>query len=107
MLVDRSLLRLPVKAASAGYVSGVDAFALGRAICDIGGGRIKAEDSVDHAVGYASAVKIGDEVRAGDPFGIVYCRTETQFESISEKLRNAYKISEVPPETTKLIRATV
>jgi pyrimidine-nucleoside phosphorylase len=107
MLVARSLLRLPVKAAPAGYVSGVDAFALGRAICDIGGGRIKAEDSVDHAVGFASAVKIGDEVQAGDPFGIVYCRTETQFGTISEKLRNAYKISEVPPETTKLIRATV
>lgn len=107
MLVDRSLLRLPVKAASPGYISAVDAFALGRAICDIGGGRVKAEDNVDHAVGYASAVKIGDEVRAGEAIGVVYCRTETQFESISEKLRNAYKISEVSPETTKLIRATV
>ena len=107
LLVDPTLLRVPVGAAASGYVAAVNTFAVGRAICDIGGGRIKAEDGVDHAVGLECTVKIGDKVEPGDPLGIIYCRTQAQADSISEILQNAYKITEEIPDIPKLIRATV
>ncbi len=107
LLVDPTLLRVPVGAAASGYVAAVNTFAVGRAICDIGGGRIKAEDGVDHAVGLECTVKIGDRVETGDPLGIIYCRTQAQADSISEILQNAYKITEEIPDIPKLIRATV
>jgi len=106
-LVDRSLLTRTVTAAQSGYIADVNTFAVGRAICDIGGGRVKAEDTVDHAVGYASLAVIGTEVAAGDALGIVHCRTEAQFDSINEKLSNAYVISPEPVEYPGLIRTVI
>ena len=73
----------------------------------IGGGRLKAEDAVDHAVGYACLKKIGDRVQKGDELGIVYCRRKNQADAVSEKMQSAYKISKETPRTTKLIRAVV
>ncbi|MBX7053458.1 MAG: thymidine phosphorylase [Pyrinomonadaceae bacterium] len=107
LLVDDALLRVPFSASAAGYVAAVNTFAVGRAICDIGGGRIKAEDGVDHAVGLECTVRIGDRVEKGDPLGIIYCRDRNQADSISENLQNAYKITEEIPDIPKLIRATV
>ncbi len=107
LLLTRGLKRVEVKAAAAGYVGAIDTFAVGRAVCDIGGGRVKAEDGVDHAVGYECIRKVGDKVRAGDALGIIHCRKRSHADAISEKLRVAYKITKEIPKTTKLIRATV
>lgn len=106
-LVVRELKKIAVIARSSGYLSAVDTFAVGRAVCDIGGGRVKAEDGVDHAVGFESELKIGDAVRRGGEIGVIYCRSEEQADLISEKLRTAYKISKTPPRKPKLIRARV
>ena len=106
LLLSKGLVQMPVLAASSGYINEIDTFAVGRAVCDIGGGRVKAEDGVDHAVGYACEKKIGDRIRKGESLGIVYCRRRKQADSISEKLQNAYKITKETHKTTKLIRAT-
>ena len=106
-LIAKRIKKIEVKAGETGYVSEIDTFAVGRAGCDIGGGRIRAEDGVDHAVGLECLVSIGDTVRTGDPIALVYCHKNAQADSISEKLRTAYKISAESPKTTKLIRATV
>ncbi len=107
MLLAKRLFRHEVTAATSGFVSAIDTFAVGRAVCDIGGGRIKAEDGIDCAVGYESAATIGTKVRKGDTLGVIISRTRAQADSISEKLKNAYKISKETPKTTKLIMATV
>lgn len=96
-----------IDAQSSGFVSAIDTFTLGSAISEIGGGRIKAEDKVDHAVGFACSVKIGDKVKKGDPLGVLICRGAGQASSISEKLQNAYKISDKAPAKIKLIRSAV
>lgn len=107
MLLTKGLAEVVITTETGGYVSEIDTFAVGRAICDLGGGRVKAEDGVDHAVGYSCTRKIGDRIQKGEELGIVYCRKKNQGEAISEKLRDAYKISKEIPRTTKLIRATV
>ncbi len=107
MLLKKRLVECPVAAATGGYLSEVDTFAVGRAVCDIGGGRVKAEDGIDHAVGYECTAKVGDKIKKGDALGVIMCRNQKQADSISEKLRNAYKISKEIPKPTKLIRATV
>ncbi len=106
-LFAKGLIKLPIVADGVGYIGEIDTFQVGRAICDLGGGRVRAEDGVDHAVGYASTVKLGDRIQKGDEIGVIYCRKRSQGEAVSEKLRNAYKISREIPRTTKLIRATV
>ena len=106
-ILTKGLIEAVVTAETGGYIAEVDTFALGRAICDIGGGRVKAEDGVDHAVGYSCSKRIGDRVQKGEEIGIAFCRKKNQAEPISAKLQAAYKISKEFPRTTKLIRATV
>ena len=107
LLLSKGLFEVPILSGAVGYVSDIDTLAIGSAICDIGGGRVKAEDTVDHAVGYACIKKIGDRVQKGDELGVVYCRRKNQAGPVSEKLIAAYKISREIPRTTNLIRATV
>jgi thymidine phosphorylase len=107
MLLSKDLVEIPIMAAAAGSIGAIDTYAVGSAICEIGGGRTRAEDKVDHAVGYACTAKIGDKVKKGEAVGILYCHTQNQADWISEKLQNAYKIAKEIPERTKLIRAMV
>jgi thymidine phosphorylase len=53
-------------ARAGGVVRGIDTFALGDLVVDIGGGRRSKEDSVDPRVGLLVRVRIGDRVEAGD-----------------------------------------
>ena len=107
MLISKGLAKVEITAASSGYIAAIDTFAVGRAVCDIGGGRIKAEDMVDHVVGFECVAKIGERVRKGDQLGILFTRTKTQAGQVSAKLQNAYKISSEIPNKPKLIRAKV
>jgi thymidine phosphorylase len=107
LLLTKGLVKVPVVTSEGGFISAVDAFSIGRAVCDIGGGRVKAEDGIDHAVGFAAAAKIGDVVQRGDPVGIIYSRSKKQANAVSEKLKLAFRISGEKPKTTKLIRSRV
>jgi pyrimidine-nucleoside phosphorylase len=106
-LLTKGIKEFGVTAQSSGYVAAVDTLEVGRAVRDIGGGRVFASDLVDHSVGFASLKKIGDKVRKGDELGVIYCRSQNQADSISRSLCNAYRIAKEIPNTTRLIKATV
>ncbi len=102
-LLDGSIHKFDILAESNGFVSAIDTLAIGNAMCELGGGRTKADDKVDHAVGFTSDVKIGSEIRFGDPVGTVLCRDKVQFDSVENKLRSAYTISRDKPVQVGLI----
>ncbi len=106
-ILDSALFETVIRAESSGFVEKVDALAIGESVVELGGGRVRTEDTIDHAVGFACEVKIGDEVRSGDALGILFCRTESQALAVSEKLMGAYKITEHPVERPELIKAVV
>ncbi len=102
-LVSKELSRFDIVTGSAGYITAVDTMAIGDAMCILGGGRTKAEDSIDPAVGFASDLKIGDPVDLGQPLATIFCRTPEQFDAVREKLTRAYMITHDLPEPTPLI----
>jgi pyrimidine-nucleoside phosphorylase len=102
-LLDPNIVKFDVLAETDGFITDIDTLAIGNAMCEIGGGRTKAEDTVDHAVGFASERKIGTEIKAGDPIGTVYCRNEEQFRAVEPKLRAAYALDATRPESPALI----
>jgi len=106
-LLAKGLKEIPIIVEKTGSISKIDTFAVGRAVSDIGGGRIKAEDGIDHAVGYACIKKLGDKVRKGDELGVLYCRNRKQAELVSANLRDAYTISDEVPKQRKLIQAVI
>lgn len=105
---DLTLTEVRIESMHSGFVKSVDTKEIGNAICVIGGGRIRVEDLVDHAVGYFSEVKIGDEVKAGYTLGLLYCRNEEQAVNAKTRLQSAYKIGDVPLiENYKLIKTVI
>jgi pyrimidine-nucleoside phosphorylase len=101
--LDQSVNKVDILAESSGFVTAIDTLAIGNAMCEMGGGRTKAEDTVDHAVGFSSEVKIGAEISSGDPIGTVYCRDQAQLASIESKVRSAYTVAQDKPAETELI----
>ena len=62
-----------VKINEAGFISRVNAERLGLAVIEMGGGRKKLGDPLDHSTGIEFLVKLGDEVKAGDVVANVFC----------------------------------
>lgn len=106
-LLPKRIVKRPIKAHSSGFISDIDALMVGEAICSIGGGRVKAEDKVEHSVGYEVLRKVGDKVSRGETLGIVYGRSDSQTSGVSEKLSGSYKINAEKPKENKLIRARI
>ncbi len=94
ILLSKDLLEIKIKSPASGYVCEINATEIGKAIASIGGGRVKVEDSIDFAVGYACGKKLGDAVEKNESLGTLFCRSDAQAARISAKLRAAYKIAE-------------
>ncbi len=106
-LLDEKLLKVEIKAENSGFIAEIDTIAIGESVSRIGGGRIKVEDEIDYAVGYECAAKIGDAITENQTLGILHCRSENQAHQISEKLRDAYKISEKKSQNLELIKEVI
>ena len=104
-LIDTKLSESPVKAASSGFVTAIDTHAIGNAVAAIGGGRIRAEDKIDHAVGYSSMAQIGDEIRDGDVLGVLHARNSDDPATV--QILDAYKISEKKVDAPSLVVSIV
>ena len=104
------LVRESVKVESprSGYITSVDTTEIGHAIAAIGGGRIRIEDTIDPTVGFISELKLGDEIKGGEAIGVVYCTDESAAKEASQRIRNAYHISDEPPvEVEALVKEIV
>ena len=106
-LIRTKLVETPIVAERSGAVEDVDSLAVGECVSIVGGGRVKASDAVDHAVGFKCIAKSGDRVKKGDTLGILLTRSAKAALPVSEKLKGAYKISPEAPKPIRLVRARV
>jgi thymidine phosphorylase len=75
-----------------GVVIGIDARALGLLLVQLGGGRHRAEDSIDVTVGLADVVGVGDHVDADRPLAILHAGTTADAQAGAEALRRAVSV---------------
>jgi thymidine phosphorylase len=96
---------LRVDAASPGVVAALDTRALGVAVVALGGGRVRTQDPVDHAVGLAGIAGPGDAVGPhAAPLAIVHARTTAAAESAAAAVRAAFRLAaEAVPDFAPLI----
>jgi pyrimidine-nucleoside phosphorylase len=107
-LSDLTLREVKVESEHAGYVEAVDASEVGRAVASIGGGRARVEDRIDPAVGYLARVRVGQQLSAGEPLGLLYCRAGAQGEAAAARIRAAYTVGrEAPAEVPALIKEVI
>ncbi|MCP3056989.1 thymidine phosphorylase [Aurantimonas marianensis] len=76
-----------------GFVATVDARRLGLAVVELGGGRTRPQDAVDHAVGFSDLALIGRRLMRGERLARVHARDEATAERAAAALREAYGLS--------------
>jgi len=97
-------LRLPVRAEGEGIVEAVDTRAVGLAVVRLGGGRSRADDPVDPAVGFSDLVPIGTRVAVGDPIAVVHAGDSAAAQAASEALMAAISLGPGPVSQSPAIR---
>ena len=96
-----------VFAAKAGYVAAVDAFALGNAIIELGGGRRAMGDELDLSVGLTNVTPIGSIVDKERPLAVIQASSDDTAQVAAAIIREAYTISDTCPAKRPLIYRTL
>jgi thymidine phosphorylase len=76
----------PIYAPSSGTVTAIDTRAIGVAVVALGGGRVRASDPVDPAVGYTELAMVGDFIDDDQPLGFVHARSQNQADEAAAAL---------------------
>jgi thymidine phosphorylase len=97
----------PVHSERDGVVESIKTRDVGLAVVALGGGRLRAEDSINHAVGLTALTGLGMAVDREKPLAIIHAATETAFEDASRRLRAAYAIGSTAPAMTPVIRERI
>ena len=77
-----------------GYVEAIDALEVGLSAVDLGAGRLRKEDRIDHAAGFVLNAMVGDRVRKGDALVTVHAGSRELVDRVSQRVRNAWRISD-------------
>jgi thymidine phosphorylase len=104
---DRHLEQAPIVApclaGRQGFVAGYDTRAVGLSVVALGGGRIRPQDPVDHAVGLTGLLPIGTPVEEDTPIAMIHARTADQLSMAEQELRKAVRLSDTAPQATQAI----
>ena len=92
-----------VQAGASGFVTGLDAERIGRAVVWLGGGRDTVDDTIDPGVGITIAAPVGEAVEHGDPIMTIAYREEPRLRAALSLLDGAVTIAERPPDRSPLV----
>ena len=87
----------PVFPREAGSVAAVDTRAIGLAVVELGGGRRRASDGIDHAVGLTGLAGKGADVGPDSPLAMIHAADEDVAEITAKLVQDAYKIGDPAP----------
>lgn len=90
-----------------GYIQAIDAQEIGLTAMELGAGRKKKEDNIDHSVGIVLHRKVGDQVREGDPLLTVYAQDHVACQIAIQRALAAYRFSNSKVEPYPLFYETI
>ena len=82
-----------VSSPSTGWVAGVHAMEVGLTALDLGAGRERKGEQVDHAVGVVVHKKVGDRLREGEALFSIHANHEDRLQPAIERVMAAYQLS--------------
>jgi len=94
---------MAVVAPRAGFIAEMTAGAVGVAGMVLGGGRERAGDAVDHAVGIVCRAKPGERVAAGQVVYEVHYRTTSRMLAALPLLEESFGVADAPPDPRPLV----
>lgn len=92
-----------ITATESGYVTELDALAVGEAAWRLGAGRAKPGEAVQAEAGVQMHAKVGDHITAGSPLFTLHTQTEARIEPAAARLGDAVQIGDTKPTPPELI----
>lgn len=104
---ERHLVRAPVvaevTAREPGFIRAIDTKRLGFAVVELGGGRRRASDRIDHSVGLDGLLGLGAAVEVGSPLARVHAANPEALAAAEARVRASYHIGDAPLAEAPLI----
>lgn len=91
------------EAKTSGYISGANAYNIGKAACETGAGRKRKDDIIDYGAGIVLKFSLGNKIEKGAVLAEIYASSENKCESALDILKKSIEISEKPPALKKTI----
>ena len=85
-------VRSSLAAPRTGWVEAIDALEVGYASVELGAGRLRKEDRIDHAAGIVIEAQVGDRVEAGRPLAVLHTSSDALARRAAERLASAWRI---------------
>jgi len=102
-LLPQAKKKQEIRSNSAGYVNSIDALNFGKALVQLGGGRLRKEDDVDPSVGFILNRKVGEKVEKGDLLYTIHYNDDDKLKNAGDYLKNAVLIEETARDKEALI----
>jgi thymidine phosphorylase len=88
---------VPIEPARPGAVSSIDVRAVGITIVNLGGGRAREDDVVDHSVGLTEVAALGERVEPGGrPLALLHARDAESVRRAADAVRAAFVLGDPP-----------
>jgi thymidine phosphorylase len=90
-----------------GVLAAVDVRAVGMAVVELGGGRRREDDAIDHAVGLTEIAAPGEEVGPDRPLAVVHARSADEADRATAALRAACVVSDAAAAPPPVVLETI
>jgi len=99
---------IEITAAADGVVAACDGEDLGRVAAEVGAGRRRVDEELDHGAGVLVHSRIGDRIEVGQPLATLLLGGRgVDEERLAERIRGAFEIGDQPVEPPELILGSV
>ncbi len=102
-LLPQSKYQKELPAEKDGYISKIDAYEVGMTAIDIGAGRRKKEDAIDHSAGFVFNKKVGDKIEKGETILTIHTNNPDSIDGAKNRLKKAIFITPGKGEDRKMI----
>ncbi len=100
--LPKASLIITVPSEQSGYIALINAREVGETSVDLGAGRSRKEDPIDHAVGIVIHHKVGDYVDKGQPLFTIHANSQAKLDVARARLLAAHQFSSQPVEPLPL-----
>jgi pyrimidine-nucleoside phosphorylase len=96
-------IRETVLADQDGFIGKIDTRALGIAVIELGGGRMRVTDKIDFAVGLSQLKRVGAKIKKGDVIAEVHGNDQAKVKYAKNIVKTSYKVQQEAPAPVTLI----
>ncbi len=100
-------VQLAVPADHDGWIDAMETRDIGLLVVTLGGGRHKASDGIDHRVGLAGMLAMGQPVVRGQPIATVHAADQASAQAAAARLRKLVHIDERPLQPPPVLVETI